>query len=104
MQRLTIDSASWRLIEKAYGSPLVGLDAFLDFLRAFHIACNSAIKQLSDPSTGQSGDAWNSWLSRLGEILETEKSLAPIIWELQKCLPPEYRRDLAVLKDALCKS
>ena len=183
MQRLTIDSASWRLIEKANGTPLpaklreeivratdaflffegfertgespakvkvileahdkaatrffnelfggpssfsdagiyahylidnnfgraksgsekVGLDAFLDFLRAFHIACNSAIKQLSDPSTGQSGEAWSSWISRLGEILETEKSLAPIILELQKCLPLEYRRDLAVFKDALCK-
>jgi len=183
MQRLTIGSASWRLIEKAYGTPLpaklreeivgateaflffegfertgespakvkvileahdkaatrffnelfggpasfsdagiyahylidnnfgraksgsekVGLDAFLDFLRAFHIACNSAIKQLSDPSTGQSGDAWNSWISRLSEILETDKSLASFVWELQQCLPPECRRDLAVLKEALCK-
>src|SRR6476620_12284654 len=81
------------------GSEKVGLDAFLDFLRAFHIACNSAIKQLSDPSTGQSGDAWNSWISRLSEILETHKSLASFVWALQHCLPPECRRDLAVLKE-----
>jgi hypothetical protein len=74
--------------DKAY------LDVFLDFLRAFHIACNTAIKQLSDPSSDRRGSPWKIWLNRLAEIIEEDKSVRgegsvdhQFVGELQKCLP-----------------
>jgi len=51
------------------GIDKAGLDAILDFLRAFHIACNAAIKQLNDPSTAQKGNPWKIWLNSLRSLL-----------------------------------
>ena len=45
-------------------------DVFLDFLRAFHIACNTAIKQLTDPSSDRRVSPWKIWLNGLAEIVE----------------------------------
>lgn len=94
-------------------SDAAGLDVFLDFLRAFHIACNASIKQLNDPSVGE-GNAWNSWISRLAEILAKAKSahddrgsdnqLVSFVWELQKCVPAECRRNQAALNEALLEA
>ena len=85
------------------------LDVLLDGLRAFHIACNAAIKQLNDPSSSalRNEDAWKTWISRLADILsnveptaknESGKSnsampqhpFVSLIWGLQKCLPAEW--------------
>jgi hypothetical protein len=87
------------------------LDGFLDLLRAFHIACNTAIKQLNDPSSGQKGRSWKIWLSRLAEAVAQVKSFGgdgsvegkadhpfiQFVLETQKCLPPECRRDRALI-------
>jgi hypothetical protein len=106
-----------------------GLDAFLNLLRAFHIACNSAIKQLNGPSLSpavQRGDAWKTWISQLRPILSEGKlpvavrkddsnksngakqsSFVPFVWELQKCLPTECRhaaQSEPALADALRKA
>lgn len=99
------------LIEANFkSSPLkgnTGLDALLDGLRAFHIACNASIKQLSDPSSSalRNEDAWKTWMSRLADILSavqpndqyqrSNSAMPPdpfvaAIWELQKCLPAEW--------------
>jgi hypothetical protein len=48
------------------------LDVFLDFLRAFHIACNTAMKQLTDPSFDRRVSPWKIWLNRLAEIVEQD--------------------------------
>ena len=53
-----------------------GLDTLLSLLRAFHIACNTSIKQLNEPpasSTFRKGNAWTDWISRLTEILRGAK-------------------------------
>src|SRR4029077_10735840 len=52
------------------------LDALLNLLRAFHIACNSSIKQLNDPSPSSAfqGKAWMTWITQLTEILEEVSS------------------------------
>ena len=106
------------------GKDAPGLDAFLNLLRAFHIACNTSIKQLNDASSqARNEDAWAMWVSRLAEILKETKSpvsdskdsgdkgktpkppvFVMFVWELQKCLPTECRRhtELEVaLSDAL---
>jgi len=64
------------LIEKNFKASQIssdaGLDALLNLLRAFHIACNTSIKQLNEPSpssTFRKGNAWANWISRLTEIL-----------------------------------
>jgi hypothetical protein len=85
------------------------LDVFLDFLRAFHIACNTAIKQLTDPSSDRRGTPRKIWLNRLAEIVKEVKSLrgegngesnvdppfVQFVRELQKCLPSECQLDQA---------
>ena len=100
------------------GSDKAGLDAFLDFLRAFHIACNAAIKQLNDPSIAPKGNPWKIWLNRLAEIVAEVKSssgegddeskvdhpFVQFIRELQNCLPAEYQRDQAALAEALLEA
>ena len=119
------------LIEKNFkaspmGKDAAGLDALLSLLRAFHIACNTSIKQLNDASTSSAfrkGNAWATWISRLTEILKAVKlpvavrkdggsesktdkqsPFVSFVWELQKCLPAECRRHTqseAALADAL---
>ena len=91
-----------------------GLDSFLDCLRAFHIACNSAIKELTDPSAEQKGERWRVWLNRLAEIFEGDKPvrgaggvghrIVKAVGELQKLLPPEYHRDQAAIARALLET
>ena len=108
------------------GKDAPGLDAFLNLLRAFHIACNTSIKQLNDASSSsvaRNEDAWAMWISRLAEILKEtkwpvsdskdsgDKGKTPkpsvfvmFVWELQKCLPTECRRHTeseVALSDAL---
>jgi len=90
------------------------LDVFLDFLRAFHIACNTAIKQLTDPSSDRRGNPWKIWLNRLAEIVDEVKSLrgegsvdhpfVQFVRELQKCLPSECQRDQAAIAEALLEA
>ena len=100
------------------GSDKAGLDAFLDFLRAFHIACNTAIKQLNDPSTAQKGNPWKIWLDRLAEIVAEVKPLhgeggeerkvdhpfVQFVRELQNCLPSECQHDQAAIAEALLEA
>jgi hypothetical protein len=95
-----------------------GLDALLDLLRAFHIACNTAIKQLSEPSTAHKGDPWKIWLNRLAEIVADVESLNgkgpdeskvndPLVWfvrEMQNCLPSEWQHDQAAIEQALLEA
>ena len=106
------------------GKDAPGLDAFLNLLRAFHIACNTSIKQLNDASSqARHEDAWAMWVSRLAEILKETKwpvsdgkdssgkgktpkpsVFVMFVWELQKCLPTECRRHTeseVALSDAL---
>ena len=108
------------------GKHTAGLDAFLNLLRAFHIACNTSIKQLNDASSSsvaRNEHAWSMWISQLAEILkETKLSVSDgkdrgdkgktpkpsvfviFVWELQKCLPTECRRhpeSEVALSDAL---
>ena len=62
------------------GKDAPGLDAFLNLLRAFHIACNTSIKQLNDASSSsvaRNEDAWAMWVSRLAEILKETKCRSP---------------------------
>jgi hypothetical protein len=86
------------------------LDAFINLLRAFHIACNISIRQVAaslPPFTSQKDSAWTNWIGRLTEILKAAKlphSLGKdvgkieqspfvlFIWEVQKCLPETSRR------------
>jgi hypothetical protein len=95
------------------GGEAGGLDVFLDFLRAFHIACNASIKQLNDPLVDRKGNALKFWVSRLVEILADAKSVYKdrrsrsenpfvlLVLELQKYLPAEHQRDAVALADAL---
>jgi hypothetical protein len=90
------------------------LDVFLDFLRAFHIACNTAMKQLTDPSSDRRVSPWKIWLNRLAEIVEEVKSLrgesgvdhpfVQFVGELQKCLPSECQREQAAIAEALLEA
>ena len=109
------------------GSDVAGLDALLNLLRAFHVSCNTSIKQLNEASpasTFRTGDAWTTWITRLTEILEAAKfpysvrkdvgnksnnksPFALFVWELQNCLPEECRRHThpeAALADAISKA
>jgi hypothetical protein len=97
------------------GSDKAGLDAFLDFLRAFHIASNTAIKQLNDSRTA---DPWKIWLNKLAEIVAEVKSLrreggdeskvehpfVQFVSELQNRLPSECQRDQAAIAEALLEA
>jgi hypothetical protein len=110
-------------------SDAAGLDALLNLLRAFHVSCNTSIKQLNEASpssTFRTGDAWITWISRLTEILKAAKLPCSIrkdvgnksksnnnspfvlfVWELQNCLPEECRRHThseATLADAISKT
>ena len=117
------------LIEKNFkisqiSSDTARLDTLLDLLRAFHIACNTSIKQLNEPSPSSNfrkGNAWTNWISRLTEILSgaklpvavrkdvgnkrrSDQQFTLLVWELQLCLPIECRRhthSVATLADAI---
>jgi hypothetical protein len=88
------------------------LDVFLDFLRAFHIACNTAMKQLTDPSSDRRVSPWKIWLNRLAEIVEQDlpgesrldHPFVQFVGELQKCLPSECQRDQAAIAEALLEA
>jgi hypothetical protein len=93
------------------GNDVAALDALLNLLRAFHIACNASIRQLNDASpssTFRIGNAWTNWITRLAEILEAvqlpvsvrkdvgsqsrndkQSSFTQFVWQLQLCLPME---------------
>ena len=94
------------------GSDKEGLDALLDLLRAFHIACNTAIKQLNDPSTAHKGKPWKIWLNRLAEILrgkggdeiKVDRPLVQFVCEMQNCLPSECQRGQAAIEQALLEA
>jgi len=99
------------------GSEKADLDAFLDFLRAFHIACNTAIKQLNDSSTDRKGMPWKVWLNRLAEIVEvkllrgegsSESNIDHLfvlfVRELQKSLPTECQRDQAAIAEGVLEA
>jgi hypothetical protein len=92
------------------GHEKTNLDEFLDFLRAFHIACNTAIKQLNDLSTEKS---WKIWLHRLDEIVaknsppkqcggdaEADHPFVQFILALQEFLPPHCQRDRTAIRRA----
>jgi hypothetical protein len=111
------------------GNDAAGLDALLNLLRAFHVACNTSIKQLNDASpssTFRTGNAWTTWIRRLTEILNvaklpcsvrkdvgnknTSNNKSPFlvfVRELQNCLPEECQRSIhseAALADAISKA
>jgi hypothetical protein len=105
------------------GTEGAGLDAFLNLLRAFHVACNTSIKQVNEASAFREGNAWTNWIDWLTEILEEAKlpclvrkdvgsksksdkqsPLVLLVWELQNCLPEGCRRHTqseAALADAI---
>jgi hypothetical protein len=89
-------------------------DAMLTTLRAFHIACNTALKQLRElqTSTSKSDNAWRLWISWLTEVIDqaglpssvskdlgskgkTNDQFTGFVWQLQRCLPEEVRRHTA---------
>jgi hypothetical protein len=91
-----------------------GLDVFLNLIRAFHVACNAAIKQLNHLSSPalKGSNAWSVWIDRLAEILQVKlpisvrkssasSTFASLVWELQDCLPTECRCHAQSLADAL---
>jgi hypothetical protein len=103
------------------GKDALGLDAMLNLLRAFHIACNASLKQLNDASSAAAlqqvdEDAWVNWIRRLSKTFEglqspgaggkdrgseNPSSFVSFVWELQKCLPAECRLDQAALEKTL---
>ena len=89
-------------------------DAMLTTLRAFHIACNTALKQLRElqTSTSKSDKAWRLWISWLTEVIDqaglpssvskdlgskakTNDQFTGFVWQLQRCLPEDVRRHTA---------
>jgi hypothetical protein len=99
-------------LKPALRSDKADLDVFLDFLRAFHIACNTAMKQLTDPSSDRMVSPWKIWLNRLAEIVEedlhgesgVDHPFVQFVGELQKCLPSECQRDQAAIAEALLEA
>jgi hypothetical protein len=99
-------------------------DALSDLLRAFHIACNVSLRQLT--TSFGSGNAWQSWVCRLSDIIDkaelpatarkdvggkskrdTQSSFTLFVWALQKCLPERCRRHAdsqAALADAITQA
>jgi hypothetical protein len=111
------------------GNGAAGLDAVLSLLSAFHLACNTSIKQLNDTSPSSAfrqGNAWASWIFRLTEIMseaglphtirkdagnksksDRQSAFTQFVGELQSCLPVECRRHThseAALADAILEA
>jgi hypothetical protein len=73
-------------------------DGMLTTLRAFHLACNAALKELRE-----SDKAWTLWIWRLIEVIDEAgllsndksddqcSSFARLVWQLQRYLPEEVR-------------
>jgi len=83
-------------------------DGMLTLLRAFHIACNTALKELRELQTSpcKSDKTWRLWIWRLTEVIdeaglpyflskdlggksksdEQWASFARLVWQLQRCL------------------
>jgi hypothetical protein len=62
------------------GKDALGLDAMLNLLRAFHIACNASLKQLNYTSSAvalQQEDAWLNWIRRLRRLSRSSNHRAP---------------------------
>jgi hypothetical protein len=89
-------------------------DAMLTTLRTFHIACNTALKQLRQlqTSSSKSNKAWGLWISWLTEVIDqaglpssvskdlgskgkSNDQFTAFVWQLQRCLPEEVRRHTA---------
>jgi hypothetical protein len=89
-------------------------DGMLMTLRTFHIACNTALKQLRElqTSSSKSDKAWELWISWLTGVIDqaglrswVSKDLGSkgngndqftaFVWQLQRCLPEEVRRHTA---------
>ena len=96
-----------------FGGDAAGLDALLDFLRAFHIACNTSIKHLNDASIIREDYPWRSWINRLAKILEVKsvpgghskdhEPFVTFVSELQKYVPAECQRHTTAIADALTR-
>lgn len=74
------------LIENNFKDSRLGqvavFDTVLRLLRAFHVACNVSLKQLSDfcNTSSTSWNAWQRWVCRLTEIVRT----AGLPWKVSK--------------------
>ena len=91
--------------EERLFNPLFGL------LTSFHVACNAALKELSDPELPSftKGKSWNLWIRRLTKIMQdaglpwqvrkdTDRPppFAAFVWELQKYLPADCKLSYAI--------
>ena len=92
-------------------------DGMLTLLRAFHIACNTALKELRELQTSpcKSDKTWRLWIWRLTEVIdeaglpyflskdlggksksdEQWASFARLVWQLQRCLPQEFHHTVS---------
>jgi hypothetical protein len=91
-------------------------DEMLALLRAFHISCNSALKELRQLqiSPSSTDNAWRLWIRWLSELInetglsssgskdfgaksksDDQSAFTEFVWELQRCLPAEVRRHTA---------
>jgi hypothetical protein len=91
-------------------------DGMLTLLRAFHIACNTALKKLRELQTypSKSDKAWRLWVWRLTEVIDEaglpssvsknlgdksksddQSGFTGLVWQLQRCLPEEVRHHTA---------
>jgi len=95
-------------------------DEMLALLRAFHISCNAALKELRQLqiSSSSADTAWQLWIRWLSELMDETKLPSPgskdlgakgkrgdqsafteLVWELQRCLPKQVRRHTASKKE-----
>jgi hypothetical protein len=88
-------------------------DAMLTLLRTFHIASNTAMRELRElqRSSSDSGDAWRLWIWRLTDLIGAARLPASVVggkgeshepsafvcfvWQLQRCLAEEVRHHTA---------
>jgi hypothetical protein len=85
--------------------------ALQDFLTSFQLACDAALKDISEFPALKEGDEWSSWIRRLNRIAkdnglpfevrkdagnksksDRQSSFTLLVKELQSCLPVECRR------------
>jgi len=126
----SLDSSSASLfIAKNFNNPqqYVALQVFLP---SFNDACDAALKKLLEYPAAKEGDAWDSWVRRLAQIMraaglpctvrkdagnksksDRQSPFALLVWELQSCLSPECRRHVQskgaladAVSDALSKA
>jgi hypothetical protein len=82
-----------------------------NLLPSFDVACNAALKALSEYPPIKEGDEWSTWIRKLNKIVQNNALPADVrkdagnksktdkqspftllVWELQSCLPVESRR------------